>query len=96
MIDVSDYWTLPPLGQRMTRTEVAHFERDLQRVVGYYAIWLELHGGVIEFTLLCDKCYSLNNHKLLSEYDPLTKEQYLDKNHDMHGETCEKCKKSLV
>lgn len=95
MINVSDYWTLPPLYQMMTRTEVTHFERELQRVVGYYCICLKTYEH-IEFTLFCSKCYNAQKWRLYEEYTPITKEEYLNKNHDMHGETCEKCSKALA
>lgn len=102
MIDVSTYWTLPPSSQGMVRDEVAEYENDLQMVVGHYII----HGEVfleetsevaIEFSLFCSGCYHTRLKALYNEYTtPLTKEEYLDKNHDMHGEKCEKCKKPLA
>lgn len=95
MINVSSYWTLPPAHQRMTRIEVAHFERDLQRVVGHYYIEREI-AGTIEFILFCEKCYPVRSWHLIEEYTSITKEEYLDKNHDMHGEVCQMCNGTLA
>ena len=96
MIDVSDYWRLPASDKASVRDEVAEYENDLQMVVGYYAIWEETADG-IEFSLFCSGCYHTRLKALYNEYTtPLTKEEYLNKNHDMYGEKCEKCKKPLA
>jgi hypothetical protein len=99
MIDVSTYWTLPRSHQGPIRDEVKQYEQDLLIIAGYYYIDDFLSGGeYIYFTLLCSGCY--NTARLRGDidvgYTPLTKGQYLDPNHDMHGETCEKCNKSLA
>lgn len=96
MINVSTYWTLPPSRQGKIRQSVAKEEQELQRVVGHYYTdsWLSV-GVYLYFTLYCSKCYIIHARDD-RDYTPLTKEQYLDKNHDMHGETCEMCKKPLA
>lgn len=99
-MNVSTYWTLPPSRQGKVRQRVAKEEQELQRITGYYTIygevWSDEFEESIEFMLFCSKCYKIRKRELFDEYSPITKEQYLDKNHDMHGEVCDQCKKPLA
>lgn len=91
MINVSSYWTLPPSRQGKIRAKVDKVEQELQRIVGHYMIWEET-AETIDFSLFCSRCIPFGT---LSG-KPLTKEQYLDTKHEMYGETCCKCNKSLA
>lgn len=98
MINVASYWTLPPSRQRKIRAKVEKEEQELQRIVGHYVILGEVFQEetsevCIEFSFFCTRCFNVPNRVL---YMPLTKEEYLDKNHDMYGEKCEKCNKPLA
>ena len=95
MINVSTYWTLPPSRQGKIRAKVEKVEQDMQRVVGHYTIWMETSNWEVEFSLYCSKCW--NSHKWVSEeYTSITKEEYLDKNHEMSGQNCDRCKEPLA
>lgn len=94
-MNISDYWSLPPSDQSTIRDDVKEYEEELQRVVGCYTITEENRGG-IRFLLFCSRCYYLGKSQLTCDYTTITKEEYLDTRHEMHGETCEKCKMPLA
>jgi hypothetical protein len=94
MINVSAYWTLPPSRQGKIRAKIDKEEQ--QKIVGYYH--REKWGDCVEFTLYCSKCYH-DVESMLEEdevFSPLTNGAYRNPRHEMHGEKCEECNKSLA
>ena len=101
MINVSTYWTLPPSRQGNVRAKIEKEEQEMHRVIGYYYIIGEcfdtsLGGVCMEFSLYCSKCYRSRKRELDEEYTPVTKEEYINPKHDMHGEACDQCNKVLA
>jgi hypothetical protein len=102
-MQIADYWSKPPDDQGDIRTQIeqeeAKAETERKRIVGYFTT---IDGGDSTMyprepdrdIIVCAECYGdLLYH---DDWEPITKEEYLDKDDVAFKAKCSECKKPLA